>query len=621
MSMIVACSKEKELRAPEETKVAPIEHIDGWDYIRATNGDSKAIIDDSSAEFSWAAGDKIALFSGDTYYKSEGLADAYDDNTDVEFAFTTAVNAGRADFAVYPADLVFDGDNVRANSVSNHAASSLTLTLPASYALADVQGAKSVTPMIALNAPDGTLYFKSICALLRLTLENVPKQTKSISFTFGGKKVQGEFTLSGVNLGDLDSFAGVQVNPSSASDSTITVTGVSIDALTKDFVVSIPVPVAVASSCEYKTVTVTTLDEQGHKINSYRASVKSSGNWVPSRKSSRKLSVTLPVFTSQGTTAFNDGVKVVFAPGNLRATLEGLPAANTPGYASKWEFAPHQYDTIATYTPTGRQYSINSIKDPKVGDVIDLFCWCGESATGFTGSFSDDKYKYGILNSSGSGVFTGSSVSTGASDHILKDWGTLEISDGADGYYPSGTWRLPNDGPSPVATNTVEWNHLTQKRSCASGYRNAKATILNGETLIARGLILFPDTYTHPSGVRAINGKASGHSNVAYTQNLLQLSEWEQMEAVGCVFLPVTNIRDSQTTVYYGDMGYWSNYTKDKANAAGSSMADYTLWPYSRVNGKSSTTPKYKISSSAGYGEKSIGKNLGAAVRLIRVVN
>ena len=640
--MIVACSKEKELRAPEETKGTPIEHIDGWDYIRAANGDSKAIVDGTSAEFSWAAGDKIALFSGDTYYKSEGLADGYDGEKSVEFAFTTAVNTGRADFAFYPADLVFDGNNVRANSASNHTASSLTITLPASYALADVQGDKSVTPMIAVNAPDGDLEFKSICALLRITVKNVAWDAKSIKVRFPGKKVCGEFALSSVVAG---TSAVPVASSSTEAEQTITITGLNFGAYQEELVINVPVPVAVASSLEYDYMVVGAYDASGLIINWINAPIKGLPSealqtWVPTRKSSRTATADLPVFSAYSTKNGEEYAHitnanrrtVVFAPGNLQACLAVCPQKTTSwstsknlGTASGWRFAAHQYDAIADSKPAGREdangviWSYNSIENPQEGDWIDLFSWIGSEGSIASGSLSNS-YKFGIAYhiSSGSG---GSYGNTTSGYTLYQDWGINAISY-KDGSYAANTWHTPSSS---------EWSLILNRRyQKSSGYDGITTSAVRAKidldaTNAICGLIIFPDNYVAPYDAPAlvkIHSGASTKWTVADNQakcseNEMTVAQWEVLEGAGCVFLPFTSTTQfsSANTVltdYTAEGGYWSSTASTKSGPFALAMNDIDEAAGHRRYNTSATT------LSANY--NGFNRAYGYGVRLTRWV-
>lgn len=670
--MLAACAKEiKEQEAvspvsesvpEEETVVTPPVHREGWTYIGADNGEKSKASLDEDVHFTWNTGDQIAVFSGDTYHVSSQLDVAYNNQDSAVFAFEGNIDGDRTDFAVFPASIVHDGESVRSGSASNHTASSLVITLPSTYTIDQVKDYASPVPMIALNEQGQGLSFKRICGLLRITLANVPKPTESISLSFSGRKVNGTFTLSDVNLTDLESFKGaISVPATEAADSVITITGISLNALTKDYVINVPVPVGVTSDAEYKEVTVTTRDHEGHKINSFRAPIKTSGNWVPKRTTNRTLSVTLPVFTVQGNIGFNNGTKVIFAPGNLQATITSKATVKSSdggtsvlAKASNYRFATHQYDYIG---------ATNGNRLTGANQAVDLFNWTGASADPVVPesdpethylNMTEDQYGllYPSLNSAGRPFFyakdytgedhpkPGSAVSywyyytgdwdgTGSPELLKMDWGERIISDEV-GAYPAGTWRTPNIG----SNSTAEWQRVFTARkdpaldNALIDYLGAKATLTtNAGDLVARGVIIFPDSYD-PTGMPAINNHSNGTIGSShYAGNELTLAQWDQLEAVGCVFLPANNIRQSNSGVKLyndGDCAYWANYavsgSSPKASCFFTNDTDLVGTPSSDTI-KAGLTITSMDNKTGINPTKGMGRQYGCGVRLIRDVN
>ena len=70
-----------------------------------------------------------------------------------------------------------------------------------------------------------------------------------------------------------------------------------------------------------------------------------------------------------------------------------------------------------------------------------------------------------------------------------------------------------------------------------------------------KGLILFPDTYTHPSGTGFTAGTFNAPTNFTAT---VSLEGWMLMENAGCVFLPAAGIRDGTTFSTDDNGNYWS---------------------------------------------------------------
>lgn len=605
---VAACSKNEKF---VEEQALPIEDPARGTYIQAHGDvDTKAQINKTSGAFTWSAGDAIAVYTSAGYIQSDPLEEG--GSASAKFYFSGDFeDATRADIAVFPASLVFDGTAVRANSASHHSASAPTITLPSSYTLAQARGEESPRPMIAVNTPGEALAFKSICALVRITVNNIAKDAHTLKVTFPGKKVQGEFALSDFEIGT----SGVVTTDSEESgDDTITITDLGISSFISGLIINVPVPVGVAESQEYLYVRVGAYDSYGNKIHSIDTPIKTVSSaptaWAPGRKAARKVTANLPVFTIENNVGVPANKKVVFAPGNLQAVLAAKPSSNKPGYASSWQFAEHQYTAIGDFTPEGRSYSINSLQSPQVGDVIDLFGWIGESASFYAeGDYADDKYKFGIIYPSGDQLTNITGNATG--DNILLDWGHNEISDGKGGTYPADSWRT---------LNSNEWSRvITNRKTTASGYpiidSFAKAQLTSGDNVVARGLILLPDEYTHPAGVPALTnvytqGNTSTPKTVNCDVNSYSIEQWEKLEGAGCVFLPLTNVRTKASdavTSGPADGAYWCSVSQ-------TSNADGSVFVFKGLSSGSVLGKNFQVGASC-------QRKNGVAVRLVREVN
>ena len=557
LGLLVACNKiEVQIEAPEDEPVVVT-------YIKADGNEdaTKASVSDSDASFTWNTGDKIAVYAGG-YKISDDLESTYNAATNATFAFSgdnAVTEANRANFAIFPASLVWDGTSIRSGSVSDYTSSSLKLTLPASYTLAQVQGEVSPTPMIATNAPDGDLAFKALCPLLRVTVVNIPKQTKRIEFDFNGKKVQGEFTLTDVDPGTT----AIATSETDGADDIITVTMVDNTTWHDNLVINLPVPTGT-----YGNITITAYDATsgGHAVLTLTKPIKSTG-WTPTRKSSRKMTATLPVFSVGADT------KVVFAPGNLQAVFAEA------GSSCTWQFATNQYDYIGgrsyggSEEETGNNF-INGSGSVSAAGTVDLFGWNGTNAT------NDN---YGIHNSTSEADY-----GNNASDNLKSDWGNNAI-----GSYVANTWRTLTGGSGG------EWEYLFNTRSASTvnetgNARFAKAYLFS----TTHGIILFPDEYSHPDGVTAPTG-INKTDNTSWNANTYSAEDWTKMEAHGAVFLPAAGFR-SGTVVYDvgSDGGYWSS-------TAGNAYYAYRLY----------------FSSSLVYPAFSTSRCFGFSVRLVQNLN
>ena len=578
---VTACNTIIEDNTPQDT------NPDRITYIRAEGGESaKASINNTDATFTWNTGDRIAVYS-DGYKISDELSSTYNGTNSATFSFSGA-NAveenERANFAVFPARLVYDSSSDL--YTSDVTASSLKINLPASYTLDQVQDEVSPVPMIATNIKDGDLSFKSICALVRVSVENISKDAHHITVTFPGKKIQGEFTLTSVVPGTT----GVVTAETDSDDDTITITDLGISSFTASLVVNVPVPTGVADTQEYNDIKVTVYDSDNHKINAITTPLKVSAGvpvaWVPGRKASKKVTASLPVFTVGKST----GKKVVFAPGNLQAVISTLAVTNnTPATASSWRFAAHQYDVVG---------NVNSNKNGVVGQPTDLFCWVGSSAV---------NSNYGLfIASTINSDYHGSS----SSDNLI-DWGNLSI-----GSFSPGTWRTPTYAEWGWVVGATYGKEDVAGTDCRTSstvngidnarYAKAKVGSING-------LILFPDNYVHPYSVSAI--VSSSINNRTLTMKASDVSsgnvsaysteEWDKMEAAGCVFLPTTG---------------WRNDSFSIGNVPGGDWEEGDYWS-SSPNADVTKASHLSIQQSNIYPNGGVARWRGEAVRLVRDLN
>lgn len=191
--------------------------------------------------------------------------------------------------------------------------------------------------------------------------------------------------------------------------------------------------------------------------------------------------------------------QVRFSSGNLQY----LPVTNT------WRFAENQYDFLTT--------DYNNITG---NEWIDVFVWASSGYLYFPSTpFLDNQW---VWNST-------SSFSHGHSlvgEYANEDWGIYNPI--ANGGNQAGLWRT---------LTKYEWDYILNIRHTSSingieDARYSKAAINEIE-----GLIIFPDTYAHPTNVPLPN--AINNFSASYTDGY-SISEWEQMENAGAIFLPAT---------------------------------------------------------------------------------
>ena len=229
--------------------------------------------------------------------------------------------------------------------------------------------------------------------------------------------------------------------------------------------------------------------------------------------------------------------QVYFSQGNLQYTQS----------TATWAFAEHQYDMIGTDNVTGGTVSHDArkgdeVSDEALADKIDLFGWSGSTAA----------VQWGVGISGNAADYSGDFV----------DWGSNTIGTDAP-----DTWRtLTRD----------EWKYVLSKRPDAYTKRGvARINLSSDGTVYANGLILLPDTWTAPAGITFKSGVASEQSVQAYADyQTFTLSEWQQLESAGAVFLPAAGMRSTTQVLYvHHNVTLWTA-TYDDATYVGQVYAD-----------------------------------------------
>lgn len=234
------------------------------------------------------------------------------------------------------------------------------------------------------------------------------------------------------------------------------------------------------------------------------------------------------------------GKTVKFSQGNLQYQA----STNT------WRFAEHQYDYVG-------KAAGNTAPSSTQSGWIDMFGWGTSGISGYSPiatcyqpwstSTTDGQY-----NPYGS---TSTNLYDGGSNKGKADWGYNAISNG--GNTQNFGWRT---------LTSAEWAYLfnTRSNTTVNGVKNARfarATV-NSKA----GVIIFPDNYTHPSGVTQPTNINSYTSD--YTGNSYNTTQWSSMESAGAVFLPAAGYRSGTSINYVGSIGYyWSSTASSASNA------------------------------------------------------
>ena len=167
--------------------------------------------------------------------------------------------------------------------------------------------------------------------------------------------------------------------------------------------------------------------------------------------------------------------------------------------SSKWSFFDNQYDYYKSYS----------------ADAWDHFGWSTSAPTyGMNTSFQNSDY-------SGDFVDWGATMGTG--------WRTL---------------------------SKDEWTYLLNTRSASTVGGTENGRYAQAKVNDVQGVILFPDTYTHPDGVTAPTG-VNATDETGWDGNSYTAADWTKMESAGCVFLPAAGYR---TYLSVGDPGSYGSY-------------------------------------------------------------
>ena len=171
-------------------------------------------------------------------------------------------------------------------------------------------------------------------------------------------------------------------------------------------------------------------------------------------------------------------------------------------YASDtWSFFDNQYDYYTSYS----------------ADAWDKFGWSTSATT------------YGMNTSTSNSTYSGDFV----------DWGAT---------MGTGWFTLSSD----------EWTYLFNTRSASTVGGTSNGRYAKAKVNDVQGIILFPDTYTHPDGVTAPVGVNSTGAT-GWNGNNYSSADWTKMESAGCVFLPAAGYRIGSSVDYPGTYGfYWS---------------------------------------------------------------
>lgn len=249
-----------------------------------------------------------------------------------------------------------------------------------------------------------------------------------------------------------------------------------------------------------------------------------------------------------GAFSISSSHKVYFSKGNLQYQ----PSTGI------WRFADKQYslihvsgDMTEEINIFGYYCNVSNEYVPSYSGWIDFFGW-GTSGWN-NGNVYYRPYDWQRTNDIetgwGYGPTNGTNYEldlTGA--YANADWGVYNaLSNGGN---QSGLWRT---------LSMSEWTYLlaTRNASIVNGVANAR--FAKGKVAGVYGLILFPDNYSHPSTITLPVG-INARDDFGWNNNSYNVSEWEEIENAGAVFLPAAGYRWRETQVVNinESICYWS---------------------------------------------------------------
>jgi len=181
----LSCTREG-MPATTEEQVVP----DNSNLITATFESSmtKANINQDTGVLTWQADDRIAVWTKEAGYLCGELTSGAGEESGT---FAVPLHGmSREGYAVFP-------ESIANEALSGTGGSSLGISLPNVIRLntsADGWNNKVQNPMVAVNQPGQPLQFKHVCAMVRLTLTNVPSTTRFIRVS-SSRTIAGNFTV------------------------------------------------------------------------------------------------------------------------------------------------------------------------------------------------------------------------------------------------------------------------------------------------------------------------------------------------------------------------------------------------------------------------------------------
>ncbi|MCQ2274545.1 MAG: hypothetical protein MJZ86_07120 [Bacteroidales bacterium] len=536
----------------------------------------------------WNGGEKVLVFSSNnTYRRSFTVTPNADDATFADLSSPLGIYASAPYTAIYPLTI--------------GTLSRTSVELPNIQHTPD--GSLCEFPMYAQS--DNTIFrFKNLCGAIRVRLQQNGVSIKKI-------EVKANNVCGSFNIIDYPESPCVNANSSHASAGNsvklICQNAQSIDEQ-HDFYIYLPVGT-------YNTMELDIYDNQGGVC------TKTGHNIVVQRSKVSTVTCgtlefeepTLPDGCLPGTFSVSETKEVRFSKGNLQYTTVGTHTTATGTSPGTWRFAEHQYDfvgngAVGNVYKDGIKCNNENISSNYTG-WIDLFCWatsgwdCGNihyQPYNYEGGSRNQGYGYGPLE----GIYANIDLLVGS--YKYSDWGQFNaISNG--GNQPN-VWRT---------LNKTEWSYLMSSRGGNTPTINGHAHCFSADVKVngIPGILIFPDAFVWPNNVTNIPSRFNHKIPVDINREDYDfddpeydnwngidynISEFQILQAAGCVFLPAAGYR------------YWQNfYRGNTLGQYASSEAWSREYQYSFYFEDFGQTIFY-------YGNE---RNVGQSVRLVQDIN
>ena len=251
----------------------------------------------------------------------------------------------------------------------------------------------------------------------------------------------------------------------------------------------------------------------------------------------------IPEGAIRGLFSVSASTKVWFSQGNLQYQ----------GSTNTWRFAENQWDYVGNA-------SGNALPSATQSNWMDLFGWGTSGYHDNSDTYNTNYYPYSASTSTVNTSYNyyGYGPSSNMTDPNLVgtsanyDWGVYNDIKAGDATIAAGTYRTLTE---------AEWYYLRYSRT------NAANLFGEGSVSGVNGCIFLPDDWTLPDGLTFTAGQSAWSNSYTVTQ-------WEQMESAGAVFLPAAGHRSgtSASVIGAGSYGYyWSSTYRDSRYA-------YTLY-------------------------------------------